>query len=87
MANLNFSELVNAYELLELQNIWRDLLGIENINYDDNFFALGASSPLAIRLLYEVEKSFGVILTFNDIYRHSNLFALYKKIIEKRKLH
>jgi aminoglycoside N3'-acetyltransferase/malonyl CoA-acyl carrier protein transacylase len=40
-------------------NIWKELLGYDKINYNDNFFDLGGSSIGALQLLTEIEKIFG----------------------------
>ena len=44
---------------LQLTKIWEKVLGIQPIGIKDNFFELGGHSLLAIRLLTEIEKSFG----------------------------
>ena len=44
---------------LELTRIWEEVLGIEPIGIEDNFFDLGGHSLLAVRVASRIEKSFG----------------------------
>ena len=44
---------------LELAMIWEKILGITEVRYDDNFFALGGNSLTAARLMVAIESSFG----------------------------
>jgi aspartate racemase len=42
----------------QLTKIWQELLGIEQIGIEDNFFALGGNSLMAVRLFTEIEKTY-----------------------------
>ena len=44
---------------LELAMIWEKILGITEVRYDDNFFAIGGNSLTAARLVAAIEASFG----------------------------
>ncbi|MCF4969718.1 amino acid adenylation domain-containing protein [Nostoc sp. CMAA1605] len=48
----------NAVEI-ELGRIWSEVLGIESVGINDNFFDLGGNSLLAVKLFTQVEKKFG----------------------------
>ncbi len=48
--------------------IWSELLGIDQLAADDDFFALGGHSLLATRVLARIQESFGVKLTLRDIF-------------------
>jgi len=48
----------DRYEL-EMVRLWEELLGIEPVGTQDNFFDLGGHSLLAARLLVEIEKRYG----------------------------
>ncbi len=48
--------------------IWQNLLGIERVGRDDNFFDLGGNSILIIRMLSEL-KAEGITLRASDIYQ------------------
>jgi aspartate racemase len=43
-----------------LADIWRDLLGVEQVGVNDDFFDLGGNSLVAVRLLARVEEMFRV---------------------------
>ncbi len=42
-----------------LTNIWQETLGIGKVSFNDNFFDLGGSSLMAVRVFAEIEKIFG----------------------------
>jgi amino acid adenylation domain-containing protein/FkbH-like protein len=44
---------------LELTRIWEDVLGLEPIGIEDQFFDLGGHSLLAVRVAARIEKAFG----------------------------
>ena len=46
----------------KLRNIWQQLLAIEAIEIDQNYFDLGGDSILAVQLFAEIEREFGVKL-------------------------
>jgi thioesterase domain-containing protein/acyl carrier protein len=56
----------DAVELLS--RLWRELLGIDTIAVDQNFFDLGGDSSLAVRLFSQIENVFGVKLPLATLY-------------------
>jgi len=61
-----------------LAEIWRELLGREEIGIYDSFFDLGGHSLLATQVLARVEDAFGVALPLRDLFEAPTLgqFAL-----------
>jgi FkbH-like protein len=51
-----------------LASIWSDLLGIDGVGRDENFFDLGGHSLLAVRLLSRIRQQFGVDLSLDVVY-------------------
>jgi thioesterase domain-containing protein/acyl carrier protein len=45
-----------------LAEMWRSLLGVEEIGINDNFFELGGHSLIAVRLFARIKKAYGVDL-------------------------
>jgi thioesterase domain-containing protein/acyl carrier protein len=48
---------------------WRELLGVMNAGRDDDFFALGGQSLIAVRLLAKVKKHYGVELDLAVLFK------------------
>jgi phthiocerol/phenolphthiocerol synthesis type-I polyketide synthase E len=51
-----------------LTQIWQEILGIESITPDQNFFDLGGDSSIAVHLFAQIEKSFGVKLPLATLF-------------------
>jgi phthiocerol/phenolphthiocerol synthesis type-I polyketide synthase E len=51
-----------------LAAIWQEVLGIEGIGVDQNYFDLGGDSSLAVRMFAEIEKVFKVKLPLATLY-------------------
>lgn len=58
-----------------LAAIWRDILGVEDVGLDDNFFDLGGDSILAIRIVARANAA-GLGLTPRLAFRHQTVRAL-----------
>src|ERR1700675_1311465 len=52
----------------QLAGIWREILGLESIGIDQNYFDLGGDSSLAVRMFAEIEKVFKVKLPLATLY-------------------
>ena len=65
--------------------MWRELLGVEQVRQEDNFFDLGGTSLTAIKLLQRVEKTFGAdVLAPDTLYGDPRLSAVARAIDEAR---
>ena len=56
--------------------VWRDLLGVDRIGAEDNFFELGAHSLLIVRAHGRLRQALGRELTAIDLFRHPSVRAL-----------
>jgi acyl carrier protein len=52
----------------KLARIWCDLLSLENVGVDEDFFDLGGHSLLAVQLLSRIQRDLGVDLPDSVIY-------------------
>ncbi|WP_103070892.1 non-ribosomal peptide synthetase [Aquimarina sediminis] len=69
-----------------LQRIWADILGIDQnqISIRSDFFSLGGHSLNAIKLKYEIKKSFKIELPLFEIFLTPTIETLSDKIQERR---
>jgi phthiocerol/phenolphthiocerol synthesis type-I polyketide synthase E len=51
-----------------LTRIWQELLGVESIGLDQNYFDLGGDSVLAVHLFAQIEKAFNVKLPLATLF-------------------
>jgi acyl carrier protein len=66
-----------------IAEMWRDLLGVSEIDTTDDFFDLGGTSLTAIKLLQRVEGVFGSdALTPDALYADGRLASVAKAVDE-----
>jgi amino acid adenylation domain-containing protein len=66
----------------ELCNLWRELLGRDQIGVEDDFFALGGQSLLATQLVARVRELFGVELPLRRCFEISTVAEYALAILE-----
>ena len=59
-----------------LAKIWEDLLDIESVGINDNFFEIGGDSLLAIRVVSAVRKELGIEMPISNIFEFQTISAL-----------
>jgi thioesterase domain-containing protein/acyl carrier protein len=59
-----------------LAEVWRELLGVEEIGTEDDFFALGGHSLAAVRLFARIRKQYAVDLPLATLFQAPTLGAL-----------
>jgi aspartate racemase len=64
----------------KLVNIWRQVLGLEQVGVNDNFFNLGGHSLLAVRLFAEIEKLTGWNLPLLSLFQSPTIKQLAELI-------
>jgi amino acid adenylation domain-containing protein/FkbM family methyltransferase len=67
-----------------LAAIWTELLKVERVGIDDDFFDLGGHSLLAIKAVSRIRDVFAVDLQTHTLFEHSTLGALAKVLAEAR---
>lgn len=65
--------------------IWADVLSLEQIGIDTDFFALGGHSLLATRVIYRIYEEFGVDINLHT-YFESHTIAQLAKVVEEQLL-
>jgi len=65
-----------------LRGIWADVLAIDNLGVDDNFFALGGHSLIATRLISRLRDAFRVELALRAIFDHPTIAELARAVEE-----
>jgi amino acid adenylation domain-containing protein/non-ribosomal peptide synthase protein (TIGR01720 family) len=66
-----------------LAEIWRELLGVEGVGLDDDFFALGGHSLLATQLVSRVRQRFGVDLPLHGLFELRTLEDLAREVLAR----
>jgi amino acid adenylation domain-containing protein len=64
-----------------LAEIWQDLLAIDRVGVDDNFFDLGGHSLLALRLFAEIERTFERRLPISTLFEAPTVGKLAQIIV------
>ena len=73
--NLQVPQTENETES-QLAGIWRELLGLESVGIDQNFFDLGGDSSLAVRMFAEIEKVFKIKMPLAALYETPSIQEL-----------
>ncbi|MEF2079725.1 non-ribosomal peptide synthase/polyketide synthase [Pseudomonas aeruginosa] len=74
VAQAGYSAPRNAMERT-LAEIWQDLLGVERVGLDDNFFSLGGDSIVSIQVVSRARQA-GLQLSPRDLFQHQNIRSL-----------
>lgn len=62
----------------QLTRIWQEILGIDSISSDQNYFDLGGDSSLAVQMFAQIEKTFQVKLPLATLYEAQTIEELTK---------
>lgn len=67
---------------VRLAAIWRELLGLDDLGYDDNYFDLGGDSALAVQLFSRIERELGQRLPAATLFEAPTIHALAKLLAQ-----
>ena len=65
-------------------NLWKELLNIDSINLDDNFFDIGGSSVLAVQLYEKLNNQIASKLNLIDVFHYPTVNLLTNFIKQKK---
>ncbi|WP_038476746.1 amino acid adenylation domain-containing protein [Shouchella lehensis] len=60
----------------QLVHIWQDLLQVDQVGVDDDFFELGGNSLLAARAIIRMKEALDTFLPSSALYKYSTIFKL-----------
>ncbi|NEP36781.1 phosphopantetheine-binding protein, partial [Moorena sp. SIO3B2] len=63
-----------------LAEIWKEVLGIEQVGIHDNFFDLGGHSLMATQVVSRVRQTFGMELLLQSLFKYPNVATLAEEI-------
>jgi acyl carrier protein len=66
----------------KLLGIWRDVLGVNAIKSDDNFFDLGGHSLLAVQIIARIRNAFGIPVPLRCIFEAPTISGLSEIIAQ-----
>jgi len=66
-----------------LATLWAEVLGMEKVSTQDNFFDLGGHSLLAVVLFARISKTFGNALSLNTLFQSPTIAQLARLLDEK----
>ncbi|HBL59093.1 MAG TPA: hypothetical protein DDZ80_11385 [Cyanobacteria bacterium UBA8803] len=78
VTNLSTSETESV-----LAQIWYDVIGIKNINHNDNFFEIGGDSLLAAQLIPRIRQRLGVDLSVATLFENPTIASLAQLVNPK----
>lgn len=80
------AQMSKRYSDLEKQLIilWQDLLKIDEVNLDDNFFHIGGQSLLALSLMLKIRKKYLIDFTLKDLIESPTIEGMSAKIQQLR---
>lgn len=67
----------------QIKEIFEDLFGVDDLDYEDNFFDLEINSLLATQLLYRIKQEFNSNLSLQELFEKTTIKQLAEFIIEE----
>lgn len=77
-------KLFNSETEIRLSKIWKQLLQVDEISVNDNFFRLGGDSLKAAKLVYDINTQFKTTLIQSEVFKNPTIKKLAKLIKERK---
>lgn len=76
----NEKRIYNAELEKEVKNLWREVLGLDEIGIEDNFFSLGGTSLNMIQLSNKILERYNYQIDFGEFLENSTIYNIVLKI-------
>lgn len=76
----NEKHIYNAELEKEVKNLWREVLGLDEIGIEDNFFSLGGTSLNMIQLSNKILERYNYQIDFGEFLENSTIYNIVLKI-------
>ncbi|MEV8480098.1 non-ribosomal peptide synthetase [Streptomyces sp. NPDC051173] len=63
-----------------IAQVWVEVLGRDHVSAEDDFFALGGHSLIALRVVARIKKQLGLVMPTKEVYRHPRLRDLAEHV-------
>lgn len=73
----------NEFEA-EIVKIWKDVLKLETVGIDQDFFELGGSSIISVKVLYRINRCFGTDMDLRAFFRSPTIEQLAQIIVNEK---
>ncbi len=60
--------------------IWKNLLSVEHVNADTDFFEVGGHSLLAVEAMIRIQEEFGIDIALGTMFEHTTLAAVVSRV-------
>ncbi|MDO8955135.1 MAG: amino acid adenylation domain-containing protein [Gammaproteobacteria bacterium] len=67
-----------------LCQLWAEVLGLERVGIEDDFFNIGGNSILAIRLVSKMEKQLAIKVLISEVFTHRTIVTLVAHLKTKK---
>jgi acyl carrier protein len=64
----------------KIATAWQEVLGVETVGVDDNFFDLGGNSLLVIQLYHKLREVLSAELLLTDLFRYPTITSLARSL-------
>lgn len=68
---------------IALASIWQEVIGVDSVSADSDFFDVGGQSLAAVRVVARIDAALGVQLAANAVFEHPSLAALARHVVEQ----